>query len=177
MACSTTLTGRALTCKDALGGIREAYIGLYLGATQWDVADATTGLIADADVASTVYQFEPQQGSSSFTQTVNASTENGSVFYTQVLSLSLNKMSALDTVQAAALNKARLTVIVVDKNGTYWVMGAINGCEVTGGTFVSGQAAGDLNGMTIELTAMELEPAKQLSAVVSTTDLIYTAGA
>lgn len=177
MACQTTLTGRALTCKDALGGIREAYIGAYLGATQYDTADATTGLIGDANIATTVFQFEPQQGSSSFTQTVNASTENGSVFYTQVLSLSLNKMSALDTVQAAKLNKSRLTVIVVDKNGAYWVMGAINGCEVTGGTFVSGQAAGDLNGMTIELTAMELEPAKQISITTTSGDMTYTAGA
>ena len=161
MACSITISGRALACKDALGGIREAYVGLYTGADQY--ATPSAGAIGDASATLTLYQFEMQQGSSSFTQTVNASTENGSVFYTQVLSLSFNKMAAADVAEIGDLNKARLTVVVVDKNGAYWVMGNSNGCEVTGGTFVSGQAAGDLNGATMEITGMELTAAPSLT--------------
>ncbi len=161
MACSITITGRALQCKDALGGIREVYIAPYAGTGGF--AAPSSGAISDSAAALQVFQFEMQAGSSSFTQTVNASTENGSVHYQQVLSLSFNKMAAADVAEIADLNKARLTVIVRDKNDVYWVMGHVSGCEVTGGTFVSGQAVGDLNGATVEITAMELTAAPQLT--------------
>lgn len=162
MACNITISGRGLQCKDALGGIKEVWIGQYSGTGQY--AAPAAGAIADAAASGfQVDLFEMQQGSSSFTQTVTASTENGSVYYTQVLSLSFNKMLAIDVAQAFELNRGRLTVIVVDKNDQYWVMGHKNGVEVTGGTFVSGQAVGDLNGMTIELTAMELMAAPALT--------------
>lgn len=161
MACSITITGRTLQCKDALGGIRKAYICVYQGTGAF--ATPSSGAISDASAATTMHEFDVQTGSSSFTQTVTASTENGSVFYTQVLSLSFNKMAAADVAEIGDLNKARLNVVVVDKNDNYWVMGHINGVEVTGGTFVSGQAAGDLNGATMELTAMELTAAPNLT--------------
>lgn len=35
MACSITITGRTLQCKDALGGIKQVYIGLYTGHDQY----------------------------------------------------------------------------------------------------------------------------------------------
>ena len=161
MACSITISGRALQCKDALGGIREVYIREYAGTDAF--ATPSSGAISDASSAIEFKQFAVQAGSSSFTQTVNASTENGSVHYSQVLSLSFNKMAAADVAEIADLNKARLSVIVRDKNDSYWVMGHVNGCEVTGGTFVSGQAVGDLNGATVEITAMELTAAPLLS--------------
>jgi len=161
MACSITVSGRGLQCKDALGGIKEVWIGQYTGTGQY--AAPSGGSISDASAAQTLQKFEMQQGSSSFTQTVTASTENGSVYYTQVLSLSFNKMSAADVAQAHDLNRGRLTVVVVDKNDQYWVMGHKNGVEVTGGTFVSGQAVGDLNGLTMELTGMELMAAPALT--------------
>tara|TARA_R110000787_G_scaffold43672_3_gene106983 strand:- start:4207 stop:4731 length:525 start_codon:yes stop_codon:yes gene_type:complete len=163
MACSITITGRALQCKDALGGIRKAYIGLYTGTDQY--ATPSAGAIADSSAALVLYEFDMQSGSSSFTQTVNASTENGSVFYTQVLALSFNKMIAEDVAELGDLNKARLTIVVVDKNDQYWVMGNTSGCEVTGGTFVSGQAMGDLNGATMEVTAMEITAAPRLTTI------------
>ena len=161
MACSITITGRALQCKDALGGIREVYIREYAGTDAY--ATPSNGAISDAATSTSFLQFEVQAGSSSFTQTVNASTENGSVHYQQVLSLSFNKMAAADVAEIADLNKARLSIIVRDKNDQYWVMGHVNGCEVTGGTFESGQAVGDLNGATVEITAMELTAAPLLS--------------
>lgn len=161
MACTITTTGRALQCKDALGGIREVYIRKYEGTGAY--AQPSGGAISDAAEALTFAQFEMQAGSSSFTQTVNASTENGSVHYQQVLSLSFNKMTQADVEEIADLNKARLMVIVRDKNDNYWVMGHVSGCEVTGGTFVSGQAVGDLNGCTVEITAMELTAAPFLT--------------
>jgi len=173
MACSLTITGRTLQCKNALGGIREVYIAAYAGTGGF--ATPSNGAISDSSASLTVFQFEVQAGSSSFTQTVNASTENGSVFYQQVLSLSFNKMAAADVKEIGDINASRLTVIVRDKNDTYWVMGHVNGAEVTGGSFVSGQAAGDLNGATMEITAMEVTAAPQLTTT-SGGNITFTAG-
>lgn len=74
-------------------------------------------------------------------------------------------MAASDVAEIHDLNKSRLTVIIEDKNSNYWVMGNRHGVEVTGGTFVSGQAAGDLNGATMELTAMEMMAAPALGTL------------
>jgi hypothetical protein len=174
MACNITVNGRALACKDALGGIREVYIGRWIGTGTW--VQPSNGAISDAAEAIQLFQFAVQAGSSSFTQTVTASTENGSVFYTQVLSLSFNKMAATDVSEIAELNKGRLMIVVRDKNDQYWVMGHVSGCEVTGGTFVSGQAAGDLNGATMEITAMEVTAAPLLSTT-SGGNVTFTDGA
>ena len=174
MACTLTITGRLLGCKDALGGIKEVYIGPYLGHGQY--ATPAAGSILDATSSGgVVYQFEPATGSSSFTQTVNASSANGSVVYAQVLALTFNNMAAADVEEIHMLNKSRFSVIVVDNNNNYMVMGNRNGCEVTGGTFVSGAAAGDLNGSTMEITSFESTAAPFLTTTTGG-NITFTAG-
>ena len=54
MACSVTVTGRALPCKDSLGGIKQIWIAPYaVGGTvsTYDVVSA--GSIADMSAAVT----------------------------------------------------------------------------------------------------------------------------
>ena len=70
MACSITITGRALQCKDALGGIREVYIAPYAGTGGF--AAPSAGANSDSAAALQVNQFEKLAGSSSITKTVNA---------------------------------------------------------------------------------------------------------
>ena len=112
-----------------------------------------------ATAATTAKDYVSPKNTSSFTQTVNSSIENGTVFYTQTLSLVLNKPVVADVVELTNLAKGRLAIIVQDNNDNYFVMGHTRGAELSGGTLTTGTAIGDLAGYTLEFTAEEAIPA------------------
>ena len=172
MACSLTLTGRSLPCRDALGGVKKVWMAAFADGL-WDAV--ASGEIPDAAAALTLRDYVSPKNSSSLTQTVNASVENGTVFYSQVLSLVLNKPVAADITEIQNLAKGRLAIVVQDNNDNYFVMGHIRGAELTGGTIASGTALGDLNGYTLEFTAEEAIPAPFLDSAGA--NLTFTATA
>jgi hypothetical protein len=128
----------------------------------WDAVVA--GEIPDSAAALTLKDYVSPKNSSSLTQTVNASVENGTVFYTQVLSLVLNKPVAADITEVQNLAKGRLAIVVQDNNDNYFVMGHTRGAELTGGSIATGTALGDLNGYTLEFTGEEAIPAPFLDS-------------
>ncbi len=172
MACTLTINGRAFPCKDKIGGIKRVWI------KQFDAADwgtITNGTIAGATGADMeVYGFEITKNSGSFQQAVNASVENGTVFYSQVLELSLPNLVAADNVEIQDLMKNRLTVIVQDVNDNYFAMGHSTGAEATGGTVGTGTAKGDFNGYQLQLTAEEVIPAPFVAS--DDANITFTAG-
>ena len=123
----------------------------------WDAVVA--GEIPDSAAALTLKDYVSPKNTSSLTQTVNASVENGTVFYTQVLSLVLNKPVAADITEVQNLAKGRLAIVVQDNNDNYFVLGHTRGAELTGGSIATGTALGDLNGYTLEFTGEEAIPA------------------
>lgn len=127
-------------------------------------SDVSSGEIPDSAAALTLHDFVSPKNSSSLTQTVNSSVENGTVFYTQVLSLVLNKPVAADITEVQELGKGRLAIVVQDNNDNYFVLGHTRGCELTGGSVATGTAIGDLNGFTLEFTGEEGIPAPFLDA-------------
>jgi len=128
----------------------------------WDAIVA--GEIPDSAAALTLKDYVSPKNSSSLTQTVNASVENGTVFYTQVLSLVLNKPVAADITEVQNLAKGRLAIVVQDNNDNYFVLGHTRGAELTGGSIATGTALGDLNGYTLEFTGEEAIPAPFLDS-------------
>ena len=128
----------------------------------WDAV--SSGEIPDSAAALTLKDYVSPKNSSSLTQTVNASVENGTVFYTQVLSLVLNKPVAADITEVQNLAKGRLAIVVQDNNDNYFVLGHTRGAELTGGSIATGTALGDLNGYTLEFTGEEAIPAPFLDS-------------
>jgi hypothetical protein len=139
----------------------------------WDAVVA--GEIPDSAAALTLKDYVSPKNSSSLTQTVNASVENGTVFYTQVLSLVLNKPVAADITEVQNLAKGRLAIVVQDNNDNYFVLGHTRGAELTGGSIATGTALGDLNGYTLEFTGEEAIPAPFLDSTGSNLTFTTTA--
>jgi hypothetical protein len=164
MACSLTLTGRSLPCRDALGGVKKVWMAPFTDA-MW--ADVSAGEIPDSAASLTLKDYVSPKNTSSLTQTVTASVENGTVFYSQVLSLVCNKPVAADITEIQEMAKGRICIVVQDLNDNYFVMGHIRGSELTGGTIVTGTAIGDMNGFTLEFTAEEAIPAPFLDSAGS----------
>jgi hypothetical protein len=154
MACDLT-KGRAVPCKDVVGGIRAVYFVDFgdLGTITLD-GDEITNIAGTFDA----YEYEVK-GNSSFEQAFNSSRENGTTFFTQTLNLTLTKLTKEDNKELKLLAYGRPYVVVQDYNGNAFLMGMENGAEVTGGTIVTGAAMGDLSGYTLTMEGQEIMPA------------------
>jgi len=151
MAC-TLSTGRKVPCKSAFGGIKTVLFANY-GALTAVTIDGTT---KEATVTGTPDWYEYDvKGNSSLETTVTSSRENGTTFYTQTLSLTLTYLDAKTQAELQTLAVARPYIVVVDYYGNNFLCGFENGMECTGGTVVTGAAAGDLSGFTLTFEGME----------------------
>lgn len=155
--------GYALGCKDNLGGVQEVYIGSFSGDTTFSY-DASTDTITGVTGSNTFYTFEQRQEQAEFVQTGNHSIENGTNFWEQVVSLIFTKNTSDLRNTLKLLSQSTLFVIVKDQNGTYWFIGEQNGADLTASTASAGKAFGDLNGVTVSITAKEPSPAREITA-------------
>jgi len=170
MACNITGT-IALDCIDSIGGLKAAYIGtdVVIGAITQDVTGVITGLTG---ATGTLYEYELAKDTASFTETFNISNVNGTAFYSQALSINLQRMSAAKRNQLLLLTKNRdIKVVFLDNNGNYWLMGLSRGAVTTAGTSVTGTAPGDANQYTLTLTADEPAMAYQVASLSALTNL------
>tara|TARA_R110000803_G_scaffold21725_6_gene54469 strand:- start:843 stop:1364 length:522 start_codon:yes stop_codon:yes gene_type:complete len=151
MACTIT-SGRKIPCKSAFGGIKKVYFADFGDITRVDV-DLSTGE-ATLTGTPTWYEYDVK-GASSLETTVTSSRENGTTFYTQTLNLTLTYLDALTQQQLQTLAVGRPNVVVEDYYGNSFLCGYENGMECTGGTVVTGAAAGDLSGFTLTFEGME----------------------
>ena len=151
MACTLT-TGRKIPCKSAFGGIKKVYFADFGGVTAVTVS-AGTGEAAITGTP-TWYEYDVK-GASSLETTVTSSRENGTTFYTQTLNLTLTYLDALTQNELQILAVGRPQVVVEDYYGNSFLCGFENGMECTGGTVVTGAAAGDLSGFTLTFEGME----------------------
>jgi len=153
MSCSITI-GRKIPCKSAFGGIKKVYFSDYGGIASVTVDAQGDATISTGTPAPVWYEYDVK-GNSSLETTVTSSRENGTTFYTQTLNLTLTYLDALTQQELQLLAVGRPYVVVEDYYGNQFLCGAENGMECTGGTVVTGAAAGDLSGFTMVFEGME----------------------
>ena len=156
MACALT-SGRSVPCKSAFGGIKEikfANFGTIASITvASDTKEAT--IVDEASPNAPVWFAYPVKGNSSLETSVTSSRENGTTFYTQTLNLTLPFLDAKTNAELYQIAISRPYAVVVDYYGNEFLCGLNNGMEMTGGTIVTGAAAGDLSGFTLTMEGME----------------------
>ena len=162
MACNIT-SGRNEECLNNTGGIRNIYFVNFgdLGGVTYGVDDEITDF--GATVSINAYKYELNATSNNLTQTINASRDNGTVFYDQILSVTLKKMSKEMNREIKLLSAGRPYIFVEDNNGNSYAVGITNGVSANGGSIVTGGALGDLNGYTLTLQGQEPSPASFMS--------------
>jgi hypothetical protein len=169
MSCFIT-SGEELGCSDSIGGIKKVYIvgggGEVTGYT-YNAAGAITG--ATSTTGTTLYGFELKRGVSSLTQTLNKSYENGTVFFTQELTISLYKYDTAkrDKLKVLSQNDT-LQIIAIDQNDTQYLLGQTNFSFLSAGDATSGQSLGDKNGFSMTFQAQEAEPARVIIGALAT---------
>lgn len=163
--------GYALGCRDSMGGIKTVYIANFDTEAAYSTVSGEIASYATATSPTPVhYKFEQFTEAASFAQTGTFSLENGSVFYDQQLTLMFHKQSTELRNQLLVLAQARMSIIIEDQNGNYWLLGKDNGVYALSADIQSGKAFGDMNGITLVLQGKEKEPAIRIDAA-SETDL------
>lgn len=156
MACASLSTGRSLPCKSSAGGIKAIYVTTF-----GDLGDLTvsSGEVTAWAGTPTLYKYDVD-GATGVEQSITASPENGSVFYTQTLTATLKRLDKATMVELDVLLKNRLSIIVEDYNSNYLLMGAEHGVNSSGGSITTGQAFGDLSGFSgLTFQGLEQNPA------------------
>lgn len=164
MSCDIS-SGFVLGCRDNTGGIKNLYI---LSGSITSTA-GTEGLITAITGSGTFYKFELFRQTSNYSETINSTPENGTVFYEQSVTAVFFKL------QSATRNKVKVLAqnpdlkIVVETNngasdgvGQFFLIGEDTGAQLVNGTSATGTAFGDLNGYTLTFTSQEPEPASEI---------------
>ena len=168
MPCYIT-SGEALGCSDSIGGIKKVYIvgggGEVTGYT-YNTSGAITG--ATSTSGTTLYGFELKRNTSSLTQNVTKSYENGTVYFEQILEVVLFKydQEKRDKMKVLAQND-NLQIIAIDQNDVQYLLGQVNFSYLSGGAATSGLALGDRNGFSLTFTAQEAEPARVITGTLA----------
>ena len=161
MACALT-QGFVLDCKESVGGIKSVRFVEFdnVASIAYAAGVATLTMVASKKF----WKYAQVRETSSFTETITANVQNGTIFYSQELTVILNKLAAATRNEILLLAKNRLMAIVEDMNGNFWLLGAKNGLDITGGNSATGTASGDRNGYTLTFQAMEADPIWSVSS-------------
>ncbi|QDP51056.1 MAG: hypothetical protein Unbinned6004contig1002_42 [Prokaryotic dsDNA virus sp.] len=181
MACNLT-RGLLVDCKDQIGGLKKIFFvksycsnvrarAIFNGSNplqmdtagfaNWDVAESSKTI---------VFQYDLRPNLSSMTVNINSDPANGTTFFEQTLSISMQKLSVAQTNELRLISYNRSQVFVLDMNDNVFLLGMDNGVDVSGGTAVTGVAKADMTGFTLELRAEEKEPLIWLPATAGPGD-------
>ncbi len=161
MGCAIT-KGRGVGCKTAFAGIKNIYIIDYSSVVA-ALGDTAGTVTLPTDDTAEFFKFEVKGGQTSLETSVTSSRENGTTFYESTLNITFQLLDVATQEEIKLLNRGRAQYVVeLYPNGAgttkYLLVGKDNGAEITGGTIVSGAAAGDLQGFTLTAVATEVNP-------------------
>ena len=165
MSCALT-QGYTLGCRDSVGGIKEVRFIEFANVTGVAVTSGNVVSGITTTGSSKFWKYDLTKQTSQFTETINADQPNGTIHYQQDLQIVLNKMTAALRNELRLLGQNRLMAIVLDRNGVYWLLGSLNGLELSAGTAQTGTAFGDRNGYDITFTAMEEQPMREVQSSI-----------
>jgi hypothetical protein len=146
-----------LDCMKALGGLKTAY---FLGGTISSTTTSIGGEITDINGTGSFYQYELAKDTAFYSESINVSNVNGTVFYQGELTIVLQKMEAAKRNQILLLAQNRdLKIAFVDNNDVTYIMGVTRGAVMSAGTAATGTAVADLNGYTLTFQSQEPQSA------------------
>jgi hypothetical protein len=167
MACLLT-SGYTLGCR-AQAGVQAVYIGTW-NSTSLGYVMAGDGFTIGTFSGVTVsfYKFEQTVETANFTAAAEINNENNAIQYAQSLEITLTNMTATLINQIKVLGQGAWRIIVLDKQGNYWLMGYAGPVQVSASAAGLGKAGTDLNGSTLTFMSKESQP---LVAVASSAAL------
>ena len=169
MACTALTKGRGLDCNRVSGGVKYIYFGVYdqftapidgtgIAVTNSEITDIEMG------AGTGLYRYTVPRGSTTVSETITGSTDNGTIFYTPTVSLVLNRLTKEDQNEIKLLGQTQVVVFaqlnaqLANGHDVIVGLGVGNGMSMNAGTIDSGAAFGDRNGYTLTFDGLEANP-------------------
>lgn len=162
MPCNLT-SGYSLDCRDSIGGVKTIYITELANKSSITAASGTITAFT-LTAGKKFWTYELMKETASLTENIVTSDTNGTVFYEQDLTFTIRKMQASLSQEIKLLAQNRLMIIVLDRNGKYFLLGQNNGAEMQASSAATGTAFGDMNGYTLAFKSKEESPANEVAA-------------
>ena len=168
MACGALTKGRGLDCNRISGGVKYIYFGVYDQFTA--PLDGTGIVVVNSEITDIemdtggLYRYTVPRGSTTVTDTITGSTENGTLFYTPTVSMILNRLTKEDQNEIKLLGQtqvvcfAQLNATLANGHDVIVGMGVTNAMSLNAGTADSGAGFGDRNGYTLTFDGLEADP-------------------
>ena len=172
MACTSKyLTSITTSCSSNLPSIKSLWIGQFDSASftytylqdgqSQDIIDDDGNKIIEAVSGATlkegskpwvIFNFKKNTGELTSEMTVN---DNGSHFYTNGVNLIFARIDNSKRLSLEAVSSGECTMIVLDSNNQYWLIGAENSVAMTTLTATTGVAISDSNQYSLTISADE----------------------
>ena len=168
MSCNLT-AGWTVGCSDSNGGVEAVFIANGKVQSFTESNGVVSAITVDGAplVPADFFTFEVPKQTSLFEEEIEASTENGTVQYTQNVTLVFNKLEAAKRNQILLMAQNEdLVVVVKDNNGKYWSVGIERGATIVSGTLSTGTAYADRNGGELTISGMEKLPAFEVEEAI-----------
>ena len=189
MSCTPKyLTSIDTSCGSNLPSIKSLWIGQFDSATftytylqngSQNVTDDDDNPIKESVSGATlkqgskpwvIFNFKKNTGELTSEMTVN---DNGSHYYTNGVNLVFAKIDNGKRLSLEAVGSGECTMIVLDSNNQYWLIGAENSVAMTTLTATTGVAVSDSNQYSVTLSAEEptmpiLIEADQAQTIINT---------
>jgi hypothetical protein len=113
------------------------------------------------------WKYELPKETGNFTNNPQVSTENGTLFFEQGLTIVINKLSAAVNTELKLLAQNVLIAVVKDNNNKYWMLGKERGVDMAASESGSGTAFGDRSGYTLNFTGKEPDQLYEVNSSVA----------
>ncbi len=160
MSCALT-QGYTLDCRDNVGGVREIYITELSNMTAPTVTSGTVTAIT-MQTGSQFWKYQLEKETATLIEHIQTSDANGTVYFEQDLDFTIRKLQAAWRNEIKSIAQNRLAIIVLDRNGLYWLCGMNNGLELQNSDTATGKGMGDFNGYHLKFKGKEEQPMPQV---------------
>lgn len=160
MACEIT-SGYAIECRESVGGVEAIWLiansNLYFNGVS--LVESTDGVVTQLDklLGTHFFKFEVPRATSTTSNGITSSQENGTFFYTHSVKFPINQRNASVRNIITTLAKNRCTFVVKEGDGLYKLFGKEFGLTLDNSEGTSGTALADRNGYMLSFSSQERE--------------------
>tara|TARA_R110002020_G_C15910008_1_gene741861 strand:+ start:61 stop:654 length:594 start_codon:yes stop_codon:yes gene_type:complete len=176
MACEALTKGRGLDCNRSSGGVRYLYFSVYDDISTYAYSSATGTSEQMIDTINfnshSIYRYTVPRGSTTIDEAITGDSIAGTIYYTPVVSMVLNKITKDMQEQMKLLGATQVRIFAqlneqhtATGNDVIVCLGMVNGMSLNAGTIDSGAGFGDRNGYTLTWDGLESIPFPMLEDV------------
>ena len=145
MACAIS-SGYTIDCRESVGGVQTIWVIEKSKIASYAQTDGTLTAITMSPSGQTFYKVEVPRGTAFATNAITASQENGTFYYTHLVSFPINSRSATVRNLINVLAKNKCVFVTLEGDGVYRMYGASFGLFLDSAEAGSGTALADRNG-------------------------------